>query len=94
VLTRRGGWKNQASSTRNRRLHKRSIQLCLPELLHNLATSLARGGLYNEAIPFFRQQLVLVSEVKSPASSPFSFVHFHCVLSVLEPTLWKLPLPI
>jgi tetratricopeptide (TPR) repeat protein len=52
----------QAQSSRNRRLHKRSIQLSVPALLHNLGTCLVLNGQVREAVKIFEQELVLVSE--------------------------------
>ncbi len=52
----------QASSTKNRRLHKRSIQLSVPQLLHNLGSCLVQSGQFDEAVRIFCQELVLVSE--------------------------------
>jgi tetratricopeptide (TPR) repeat protein len=52
----------QAVSTRNRRLQKRSIQLSLPQLLHNLGSCLVMSGEFDEGIKVFRQELNLVCE--------------------------------
>lgn len=52
----------QATSSRNRRLQKRSIQLSLPQLLHNLGSALSMCGEFEEAVKIFRQELALVGE--------------------------------
>ena len=50
----------QASSTRNRRLHKRAIQLALPDLMHNLGACYMMNKQYNEALAAFKDEYEIV----------------------------------
>ncbi len=52
----------QAASSRNRRMQKRSVQLSMPALLHNLGSCYVLNNQLTDAVKTFQQELTLVSE--------------------------------